>query len=63
MSDDPPPAQMLFEGAVDTVASLKLMRLGAIANRPMGEALTIIETAIDQLEYAISAALDAKVSA
>ena len=63
MHRDPSPATMLFEGAVDTVASLKLLRMGALANLPMGESLDLIQAAIDQLEYAISAALDAKEAA
>jgi hypothetical protein len=60
---DPSPATMLFEGAVDTVVSLKLLRLGALANVPLADALDLIEAAIDQLEYAISATLDAKEAA
>lgn len=60
---DPTPATMLFEGAVDTVATLKLLRLGAIHETPFSEALGVIEAAIDQLEYAISAQLDAKMLA
>lgn len=60
---DPPPQQMLFEGAVDVVQTLKLLRIGASSDLPFREALGLIDAAIDQLEYAISATLDAKETA
>lgn len=60
---DPSPMTMLIEGSRDTVASLKLMRLGALADVPMRDALGLIDAAIAELEYAISAALDAKAAA
>lgn len=60
MKIDPPPPQMLFEAAVDVAQSLKLLRIGAEHNLPFEDALALIESAIDQLEYAISASLDAK---
>ena len=60
---NPPPQQMLFEACVDTAQSLKLLRVGAANNLPFREALELIDAAIGQLEYAISAALDAKEAA
>ena len=63
MTTDPPPRQMLFEACVDCAETLKLLRLGAEHNTPFGEALQVINAAIEQLEYAISAALDAKEAA
>lgn len=57
---DPPSQQMLFEAAVDVAQTLKLLRIGAAADLPFRDALALIEIAIDQVEYAISAALDSK---
>jgi hypothetical protein len=54
---------MLLEAAMDTAQTLRLLRLGAAADLPFHEALGVIEAAIDQLDYAISAVLDAKEAA
>jgi hypothetical protein len=55
---NPPPETMLLEGAIDAVQALKLLRLGIRGNAPMGDALEMIEHTIDELEFAISAAVD-----
>jgi len=60
---NPPPQQMLLEAAMDTAQSLRLLRIGAKHDLPFREAVEIINAAIDELDYAISAVLDAKEAA
>ena len=46
-------APLLYEGALDTVIALKLLRLGLADNAP---ALEMIDAHVDELEYALAKA-------